>query len=74
VPLNNSRCPGHEARSNHGVTAMTDCANRKTNAEECPCTSRTCPNRGTCCVCVRQHRQAGNLPACLRHLGRDGKK
>jgi hypothetical protein len=50
---------------------MADCPNREVNAESCPCTNKGCERRGQCCACVRKHREANVLPACLLHLGRD---
>jgi len=26
----------------------------------------SCPRKGNCCECVKHHREAGDLPACLR--------
>ena len=33
--------------------------------KNCPCTSRSCPNRGYCCDCVKKHRETDSLPYCL---------
>lgn len=30
----------------------------------CPCTVDECPFRKNCCLCVRNHRADGTLPAC----------
>ncbi|MDR0221735.1 MAG: hypothetical protein LBI54_10085 [Lachnospiraceae bacterium] len=38
------------------------------NVKECPCHSETCKNHGKCCDCVVNHRNQGNLPACLRFV------
>ena len=34
----------------------------------CPCKNETCERYGKCCACVAFHREAGNLPVCLRDL------
>jgi hypothetical protein len=48
---------------------MQECVCREANAEACPCSNKACEHRGMCCACVRKHREAGVLPACLLHLG-----
>ena len=30
------------------------------------CPKKECVNNGVCCKCVERHREAGNLPFCLR--------
>jgi hypothetical protein len=36
------------------------------NVKECACPNTSCANHSQCCVCVANHRKAGNLPVCLR--------
>jgi hypothetical protein len=38
------------------------------NVPECPCPKSECPNHSKCCSCVAKHREAGNLPFCLREI------
>ncbi len=38
------------------------------NKNPCPCPNTACDNHGVCCNCVARHREAGNLPFCLREL------
>jgi len=45
--------------------AKIDCVNREKNEKRCPCTAQ-CDKHALCCECVANHRQAGDLPACLR--------
>ncbi|UCG95025.1 MAG: hypothetical protein JSV92_03185 [archaeon] len=42
-----------------------DCPNREKNLQECNCTYPGCSRKGMCCLCIRHHREAGELPACL---------
>ncbi len=35
------------------------------NIAECTCSSTTCQIRGVCCDCVRNHREAGEIPGCF---------
>lgn len=42
-----------------------ECANRKTNLEQCPCTYEPCSHKGLCCECVAYHRRAGEIPGCF---------
>jgi len=42
------------------------CPNKKENLKNCPCDWPGCERKGTCCECVAHHREAGDLPACLR--------
>jgi len=44
---------------------MVKCPNLTINLEGCVCTS-DCERKGTYCECVRNHKNRGNLPACLR--------
>jgi hypothetical protein len=43
-----------------------ECPNLSMNLQGCACTSTECPRKGLCCDCVRNHREQGNLPACLK--------
>lgn len=43
-----------------------ECLNKEKNEEGCPCSSVDCERHGFCCECVRYHKRAGELPACLR--------
>jgi hypothetical protein len=36
------------------------------NVKECFCPNVDCANHAHCCVCVKNHRDKGNLPICLR--------
>jgi hypothetical protein len=36
------------------------------NVKECACTNISCANHAQCCLCVKNHRDQGNLPVCLR--------
>jgi hypothetical protein len=36
------------------------------NVKECPCPNVSCANHAKCCECVKNHRERGNLPVCLR--------
>ena len=38
---------------------------RDENAKSCRCTYEACPNHGMCCVCVRNHRDKGEVPGCF---------
>lgn len=42
-----------------------DCPNREINREDCGCTYPGCPRKGMCCVCIRHHREKGEMPGCL---------
>ncbi len=33
--------------------------------KECMCPKVSCPNHGTCCDCVKKHRETDSLPYCL---------
>jgi hypothetical protein len=39
---------------------------------DCPCAS-ACERHGNCCECVAHHFGKGNLPACLRDVGKKRK-
>ncbi len=41
-----------------------DCPNMERNLQECNCTY-PCNKKGMCCLCVRYHRERGEIPACL---------
>lgn len=43
---------------------MAECTKKK-NLESCRCTYKSCPNHGHCCQCIRNHRDAGEFPACF---------
>jgi len=36
------------------------------NTFECLCQNTECERYRICCACVKHHREAGNLPCCLR--------
>ena len=36
---------------------------KEINKKFCNCTY-DCPNKGICCVCIKEHREAGEIPAC----------
>ena len=38
-------------------------------AQDCPCTA-SCPRHGDCAACVDNHHSSGNLPFCLRDIGK----
>ena len=42
---------------------MAECPNIQENLANCTC-SFACGNRGRCCDCIRNHREAGQLPGC----------
>ena len=33
------------------------------NLKSCNCTY-DCPKKGICCLCIKEHRERGELPAC----------
>jgi len=33
--------------------------------KECPCPKKECPHNGTCCTCIKKHRDTDSLPYCL---------
>jgi len=35
------------------------------NLKDCGCTYMYCDKRGICCLCIRYHRDRGELPGCL---------
>lgn len=41
-----------------------DCPNTESNLRDCNCSYDPCPRKGTCCECIRYHREMGELPAC----------
>ena len=43
---------------------MTDCPNRASNLETCPCTYPGCSRKGTCCECLQYHLARHELPGC----------
>ena len=36
-----------------------------TNAKECACPKKSCPNNGKCCECIIKHKNTDSLPFCL---------
>ena len=34
--------------------------------KNCSCTKTECENYKVCCKCIANHKEKGNLPACLR--------
>lgn len=38
---------------------------KEENKIGCTCTCVGCGNRGTCCDCVRHHRENGEIPGCF---------
>ncbi|MGN0192734.1 MAG: DUF6485 family protein [Candidatus Gastranaerophilaceae bacterium] len=34
------------------------------NIKNCTCTYN-CPTKGICCVCVKEHRENGEIPGCF---------
>lgn len=48
--------------------AATRCANYELNASMCPCTEKSCPNWGVCCLCVANHAGSQMWPttACMK--------
>ena len=36
------------------------------NVKECSCPRTDCARYKKCCECVKNHREKGNLPRCLR--------
>ncbi|MDA8156543.1 MAG: DUF6485 family protein [Actinomycetota bacterium] len=39
--------------------------NIENNKAACNCTYGPCPRKGKCCLCLRYHRDNGELPACF---------
>jgi hypothetical protein len=37
------------------------------NKAKCTCSDTSCKRHGACCQCVAYHREAKNLPMCLRN-------
>ncbi|MEM7816154.1 MAG: DUF6485 family protein [Candidatus Aenigmatarchaeota archaeon] len=44
---------------------MIECPNREENLKLCGCTYEPCSRKGMCCVCIRHHRDKGEVPGCL---------
>lgn len=42
-------------------------------AVDCPCTAN-CERHGDCAACVNNHYAKGNLPFCLREIGKKHKQ
>ena len=38
---------------------------QQTNIKDCRCTYTSCSRRGSCCACVRYHRDKDEVPACF---------
>lgn len=36
--------------------------------ENCPCPGVKCKAHGQCAICIAKHREAGNVPYCLRKV------
>lgn len=45
---------------------MAECPNKAENEKKCICPYDSCERHGVCCECVRNHREQGELPMCLR--------
>lgn len=45
---------------------MKNCPNTQENKEDCACQEFDCERHGTCCECIRYHRERNQKPACLR--------
>ena len=43
----------------------------KNCAKECVCPATDCKNHKKCCACVERHREAGNLPYCMREKAKE---
>lgn len=41
-----------------------ECMKEK-NLQDCTCTYLACAKRGICCLCVKQHRERGEIPGCF---------
>jgi len=37
---------------------------KQENLKTCPCTYPGCPRKGSCCDCIRHHRENNELPGC----------
>ncbi len=42
-----------------------ECVNREKNLSKCTCSYPGCERKGMCCECIRHHREAKEIPACL---------
>jgi len=38
---------------------------KESNIKNCNCTYPGCSRKGTCCECVKYHKDMGQLPACF---------
>ncbi|MHB9131944.1 MAG: hypothetical protein ACYDBB_12790 [Armatimonadota bacterium] len=45
---------------------MAECPNKGKNKEKCTCPATTCDRHGTCCECIRYHRENGGVPGCIK--------
>jgi len=52
------------------MSCLKDCS----NLNECKCPKTECENHKRCCACIIKHKNAGNLPFCLRKAENDEKK
>lgn len=42
-----------------------ECVNKKNNLSSCNCSYLYCDKKGMCCLCIKYHRERGELPACF---------
>lgn len=35
------------------------------NLKDCTCSYHKCPRKGMCCLCVKYHREKGEIPGCF---------
>jgi hypothetical protein len=47
-----------------------ECPRLEVNKQNCACAGTDCERHGRCCECVAYHRDRGQLPSCLKSLGR----
>jgi len=45
-----------------------ECPNKEQNLAACSCASNDCSRKGTCCECIRAHREKNGIPSCLREI------
>lgn len=38
---------------------------KEENLKDCTCTYKSCPRSGICCLCVKHHREKGEIPGCF---------
>jgi hypothetical protein len=46
-----------------GDETIMECG-KEENKKSCTCTY-SCPKKGICCECIKEHRERGELPGCL---------